>query len=313
MDRTLSQVQSLGGGRNPLPRPGELGPHPFIQWGRNQEVYKDIYTRRVSRDYLYAGLRAECLLDTSSTREKFREGWQFLPEIHGSAHYITYLRSRYFGWGGDIDLDFEVLRWYPFTIFFYTDLYFNTKKGDFGPDKVTYDLQYGLTYTREPYFIEGFVEQSKRLDTNRFRGLAERTHLAGLRLGTQAMKPGHYNDGISFSGPHYFQWLHNFNAQASASHYFQNRDWKYLWNLGIQVFWDIFRWYFLVPYLQGEISWLAGGGRTDDALEYAVETGFRLHGVLDVNFYYRFQHQENGLFFRGPGENQSYIGIRALF
>jgi hypothetical protein len=126
------------------------------------------------------------------------------------------------------------------------------------------------------------------------------------------MKPGHFDDGISFTGPS-FQWLNRWEAQGSAGHYYQNRDWQYLWNLRGQVRWEPLRWYFLVPYLQAEVAWLAGGGPTPDALEYAVEPGLRFHGGLDLALYFRFQHQENALFFRGPADDQSMFGLRAMF
>ena len=95
------------------------------------------------------------------------------------------------------------------------------------------------------------------------------------------MKPGHYNDGISFAGPGTFGWLNKWNAQASVGHYFNNRDWQYLWDLAARVRWDPFRWHFVVPYIQGDVNWLSGGGSTGDATEYAMEPGLRFHGILE--------------------------------
>jgi len=141
----------------------------------------------------------------------------------------------------------------------------------------------------------------------------ERSNLAGLRAGTEGMKPGHYNEGISFSDPQTFQWLNKWNAQGVAGHYFDNRDWQYLWDLNAQVRWDPLRWRFIVPYIQGELNWMSGGGSTHDALEYAGETGLRLHGVLDFIVYYRFQHRENVLYFRGPSYNENVCGFKVLF
>ena len=198
-------------------------------------------------------------------------------------------------------------------MFFYTDLNIVTRRsGDFAPEKVNGWIQYGLTYTWKPFFIEGFVRQQRRYDDLLFNGLSERSNEAGLRLGTVGMKPGHFNDGISFDGPK-FQWLNMWNGQARVAHYFQNRDWQYLWDVGGQVRWDLLRWYFIVPYVQGDLAWLSGGGSTDNALYYSVEPGLRLHGVLDLAAYFRFQHQDNARFFRGPGDNQCIAGIKALF
>jgi hypothetical protein len=44
-----------------------------------------------------------------------------------------------------------------------------------------------------------------------------------------------------------------------------------------------------------------------------VEPGLRLHGVMDLAFFYRWQHRETIRTFQGPLENQSLVGIRVLF
>jgi hypothetical protein len=286
---------------------------PFFKWSREQEIFPIPGLRRVAQAYLFGGMRLEYLLDHPDSTLQGEEGLQFLPEIHGKAGYSRYPKSQFFGWNGSIELDLEVLRWQSWTLFFYTSSWLDTKEGGFGPDKVSGHLQYGLTYKWQPFFIEGFLDDAMRLDVRSYSGVSERSHLAGLRVGTMGMKPGHYNEGISFTGPQAFQWLNKFNGVASVGHFFQNRDWQYLWNLTAQARWDIFRWYFLVPYAQGEVSWMAGGGRTRDATDYAGEAGLRLHGTLDLNPYFRFQHRENARVFRGSSDNQTIVGIRALF
>ena len=289
---------------------------PFFKWGREQEVFFEsgrAHFKRVAQASLFGGMRLEYLIDHRDFTPQGGEGLQFLPEIHGKAGYMKYLKSQFFGWGANIDLDLEVLRWQSWTLFLYSFSSLDTKKGGFGPDKVNLHLQYGLTYTWQPFFIEGFLANAQRLDVVTFSGLSERSNLAGLRVGTTSMKPGHYNDGISFTGPQAFQWLNKLNGAASVGHFFQNRDWQYLWNLTAQARWDICRWYFMVPYVQGEVSWMAGGGRTGDATDYAGEAGIRFHGVLDWNPYFRLQHRENARVFRGSPDDQSMVGIRALF
>jgi hypothetical protein len=114
----------------------------------------------------------------------------------------------------------------------------DTRKKNFHPDKVNYWLQYGLTYAWDRYFVEGYVKNNRRVDENIFRDTTERSNQAGLRAGTKGMKPGHYNDGISFEGPSTFTWLNNWNAQTSVGDYFNNRDWQYLWDLAARVRWD---------------------------------------------------------------------------
>ena len=123
---------------------------------------------------------------------------------------------------------------------------------------------------------------------------------------------GHYDDDISFTGPR-FQWLNKFNAQASFSHYYDNQEWPFLWNLETKARWDVLRWRFVVPYLQGGVEWLAAYRGVGDAVEYYVEPGLRLHGTMDLAFFYRFQHQETLFSFRGPTENMNFVGVRALF
>ena len=289
---------------------------PFFKWSREQEIFiapGPHFLKRVAQASLFGGMRLEYLIDHRDFALQREEGLQFLPEIHGKASYSRYPKSRFFGWDGNIELDLEVLRWQSWTLFFYSFFWLDTQQGEFGPDKVAGHLQYGLTYKWQPFFIEGFLDHAMRLDVRRFSGLSERSNLAGLRVGTMGMKPGHYNEGISFTGPQVFQWLNKLNGAVSVGHFFQNRDWQYLWNLAAQARWDIFRWYFLVPYVQGEVSWMGGGGRTGDATDYAGEAGLRLHGALDLNPYFRFQHRENARVFRGPPDDQTIVGIRALF
>ncbi len=289
---------------------------PFLRGGRSQEeIIGDdgVSLRPVAHNFLFGGARLEFLLDEYSVARAAQAGqMHLLPEIHGTLDYGLYLKSRFFNGRGKMELDFEVLRYDPWTFFLYTDLGFDTRKTDFKPDKVTYRLQYGLTYMRGRYFAEAFLDHSRRLDSDTFRNVSERANLAGLRLGTKGMKPGHVNDGISFA-PETFQWLHNLNVQANAGHFFDNRDWQYLWNVAAQARWDFLRWRFIIPYLQGELNWLAGGGSTKDAFEYAVEPGLRFHGIFDLALYYRFQHRENVTRFQGPSESQSVVGLKAFF
>ena len=109
--------------------------------------------------------------------------------------------------------------------------------------------------------------------------------MAGLRAGTKGMKPGHYNEGLSFNDPPAFAFINNWNAQASFGHFFNNRDWQYLWNINTKVRWDPIRWHFIVPYIEGELNWQSGGGPTCDTVEYSVESGLRFHGVLHLQRY----------------------------
>lgn len=298
---------------------GRFNLTPFFQWARDQEslILQNSPEKFdfISKNYLLGGARLETLLDARTFGvSPDLQGFQLFPEIHGQANYAAFLNNPRFKGHGDIQLDLEALRWYFWTVFLYTDLNFDTRKEDLKPDKVDYWLQYGLTYSCwQKYFVEGFVKNDRRLDSNIFRGTMERSNLAGLRAGTKGMKPGHYNDGISFSGPATFDLINNWNAQANFGHFFNNRDWQYLWDLGAKVRWDPIRWYFIVPYIQGEVNWQAGGGSTKDATEYAVEPGLRLHGVLDLAIYYRYQHRENVLFFRGPSANENLVGIKAMF
>jgi hypothetical protein len=289
---------------------------PFIRWCREQEAltienYRYAY---IAKNSLMVGGRVEVLLDSETFGPSANgQEFQLFPEIHGNADYGLFLNNPNFKGSGNLELDFEVLRWKPWTVFLYTDMNFNTRKQDYKPDKVNYWLQYGLTYAWDRYFVEGFVENRRRVDETIFRGTTERANQAGLRAGTMGMKPGHYNDGISFKGPETFDWLNLWNAEATVGHYFNNRDWQYLWDLEARIRWDLLRWHIVVPYIQGNVNWLSGGGSTGDATEYAVEPGLRFHGVLDLAVYYRFQHQQNVLFFRGPSENQNIVGLRILF
>jgi hypothetical protein len=293
---------------------------PFFKWSRNQEFLTDQLgaafsspTTLAAKNALFGGARVEGLLDAETFKAApGGSGLQFFPETHGHADYGLHLNQDFFKGHGDLELDFEVLRWEPWTAFFYTQLIFDSNNNNYKPDKVVYRMQYGLTYAWKKYFAEGFVDQSMRIDTWRFTGEQQRANLAGLRVGTMGMKPGHFNDGISFTGPT-FQWLNKLDGQISAGHFFLNRDWQFLWDVTARAKWDVLRWYFVVPYVEGEIKWLAGGGDTRDALEGSVETGLRLHGVLDFAVYLRFNHRENVRFLHGPSDEQSIVGVKALF
>jgi hypothetical protein len=289
----------------------------FCKWSRDQEALLTsripLDTPLIAKNYLLGGIRLETLLDADSFKGLEGDGLQFFPETHGKAGYGLFANTPYFLGDGYLEVDFEALRWKSWTIFFYTGMNYNTAKQNFKPETINYWLQYGLTYTWDKYFIEGFVRNNRRLFSKTYRGTSEQANLGGWRGGTRGMKPGHYNDGISFEGPETFQWLNNWNAQGSVGHYFRNRDWQYLWDLAAQARWDVLRWHFIVPYVEGEVNWMAGGGRTKDAVEYALEPGLRFHGTLDLAFYYRFQHRENILVFRGPSENENLIGFKVLF
>ena len=290
---------------------------PFLEWSRNQEALilsdNPLQISFVAKNSLLAGFRLETLLDADNFKAPEGEGLQLFPETHGQAGYALFFNNPNFNGNGFLQVDFEALRWKPWTIFFYTGMNYITGHQDFRPEKITYWIQYGLTYAWNRYFVEGFVVNSWKLDSDVYRGTSERANLAGGRAGTRGMKPGHHNDGISFKGPETFQWLNNWNAQGSAGHYFQNRDWQYLWDLAAQVRWDVLRWRRMVPYFQAELNWMSGGGSTKNAGEYAFEPGLRFHGVLDLAVYYRFQHRENILRFGGPSENENLIGFKTLF
>lgn len=288
---------------------------PFFQWGKDQDfqVVRSQFARPVAQEFIYGGARMEFLLDADQLVPAPSErGLQFFPEVHGAAAYAIFAGSRFSKGYGNLEFDFYPLRWEPWTLFAYFDLRFDSRKEDFKPEQVFYRGQYGLTYDWQGYFIEGVVEQTRRLDANFYKDTTESSNLAGLRLGSRGIKLGHYNDGISFTGNR-FQWVNNWNAQVSLGHYFSNHDWQYLWNLAAQIRWDVCRLYRMIPYLQGEANWRSGGGSTPDATEYAMESGLRFHGVLDLALYYRFQHREDILFFKGPSENQNLIGLKVLF
>jgi len=298
---------------------GRVDITPFIKWARTQEFLTQNPQANTgdaslaAKNYLIGGARIETLVDAEMLHPPvLGKGWQLFPEIHGNAGYGLYLGNSQFKAYGKLELDLEVLRWRRWTAFFYTDMFFNTLPDNFQPFRVTYSMQYGLTYAWQKYFVEGFVKHGQRLYVRSVQDTEERFNLAGMRVGTYGMKPGHFNDGISF-GPEKFTWLNHWNAQASVGHFFRNTDWEYNWELGTQVRWDLLRWRFMVPYLQGELSWLTGVGDTGDSLEYGFESGLRLHGALDLAIYYRFQSRDNVLFFGSAPQKQNLFGIRVMF
>jgi hypothetical protein len=69
----------------------------------------------------------------------------------------------------------------------------------------------------------------------------------------------------------------------------------------------------MVPYLQGGLECRVARRDAKDAFEYYLEPGIRCKGVMDLALFYRFQYQPTIRSFRGPGEIQNLVGIRALF
>jgi hypothetical protein len=296
---------------------------PFVQWGHTQEwlriyqnpsdgtfVPKTIHFE--SRSYLYAGGRLEFLLDKESiaTRATGAE-WQFFPEVHGQADYGVYPGSKYnYGTGG-ANLNLDLVRWRHLSLFTYLGFHMDTSPIDFAPETVLYSVDYGLRYDWPKFFLEGFGRSAARLRVTGQGG--ESPNLAGARVGTQGMRLGHYDDGINFKAPEQFQWLHKFNAQVSLGHYFNSIKWPANWNLSAQARWDILRWRFLVPYIQGGLDWINAHRESRDVVEYYVEPGLRFHGVMDLAVFYRWQHRGTIRTFQGPMENQNLLGMRALF
>ena len=289
---------------------------PFVQWGRTEEWPRQFAGQEylVSHSYLFGGGRLEFLLDGKPRASYFPgEKLQLLPEIHGLAEYALFLGSQYHKGFADVRVNLDVLRWQSLTLFLNPGFTMDSHVTNFGPDKLWYQLDYGLRYWFQEYFLEGFVLNERRLDAYAFRGLNETANRAGGRFGTQGMLLGHYDDRISFNGLKGFAWLNQLNAEASFSHYFDTEDWPFRWNVAAQARWDLLRWRFVVPYLQSGLEWRSAGQAARDTFEYYVEPGVRLKGVMDLLFFYRFQHQESIRSARGPSENQSLIGIRALF
>lgn len=291
---------------------------PFLQWGRTQEwkrlFYNQTDTQFVSKSYLFGGGRLEFLLDKETLAARpLGEGLQFFPEVHGQAEYAFYLGSTKHLTFAKVDLELYFLRWQLFTLFVNLGTDLSSFEDNAAPFKVWYRLDYGVRYAWRDFFVEGFVRHARRLDAHDFFNVRESAHLAGGRVGTRGILLGHYDDGISFEGPESFQWLHKLNAEVRLAHYFDTQDWPYLWNLASQVRWDVLRWRFMIPYLQGGLEWRAAHRGSRDRFDYYVEPGLRFHGVMDLAVFYRFQHQETLFTAGGPKENQSLIGIRALF
>ena len=290
---------------------------PFFKWSRDQLALTSSFDPHrsplVTSNYLFGGVRLETLLDKDNILTSKSNELQLFPETHGQAGYAFFLNNPNSKGHGDIQLYFHALQWQSWTIFLDTNMKLNTRKENLKPDKVTYALHYGLTHYWDKYFLEGYIKNQSRLDSNIYRGTTEQRNLGGVRAGTKGMKPGYYDFGISFEGPETFQWLNNWQAQVGVGHYFHNSDWRYLWDVMAQVRWDVIRWNFVIPYIQGDVNWMAGGSSTRDSWEYVVEPGLRFHGIFDLAIYYRFQYIKNNLFFLGPSEKQSLIGIKALF
>jgi hypothetical protein len=233
--------------------------------------------------------------------------------VHGQADYGVYASSQYNLAAGGVNLNLDLVRWQHLSLFSNLLMHLDSSTKTFGPDKMLLSVDYGLRYDWPKIFFEGFGRNAARLDAYQFHDGGESPNLAGARLGTQGIRLGHYDEGISFTGPDQFQWLHKFNAQVSLAHYFNSINWPCTWNVAAQARWDILRWGRKIPYVQGGLEWMDAHRGSRDAMEYYVEPGLRFHGVMDLAVFYRWQHRETIFTFRGPMENQNLLGIRVLF
>jgi hypothetical protein len=293
---------------------------PFVQWGHTEEWLRYFYGGGVikfeSRSYLYAGGRLEFLLDRETMAQRSSLGerqWQFFSEVHGQGEYGLYVGSPYSMGAGGMNLNLDLIRWQHLNLFSNLMMHMDTAPNGLGPEKMLLAVDYGLRYDWPKIFLEGFVRHAVRLDGHRFHDGGESPNLVGARVGTQGMRLGHYDDGIDFEGPEQFQWLHKFDAQVSLAHYFNSIKWPCTWNVAAQARWDILRWRFIIPYVQGGLEFMDAHRQSRDVVEYYVEPGLRLHGVMDLAFFYRWQHRETIFTFKGPTENQNLVGIRVLF
>jgi len=293
---------------------------PFVQWGRTEEwvriFYGDQSIHFESRSYLYAGGRLEFLLDreTIARRASLADRqWKFFPEVHGQGEYGFFAGSRYNRGAGGLNLNLDLIRCQHLSLFSNLTMHMDTAPTALNPDKVLLAVDYGLRYDWPIIFLEAFGRSAARLDSDRLHDGGNSPNLAGARVGTQGMRLGHYDDGISFAGPNQFQWLHKFNAQVSLAHYFNSINWPATWNVAAQARWDILRWWRMIPYVKGGLEFIDAHRQSTDVVEYFVEQGLRFHGVMDMAFFYRFQHRETIYTFRGPTEGQSFVGLRVLF
>ena len=294
---------------------------PFVQWGHTEEwlriFYGDKSIHFESRSYLYAGGRLEFLLDKESLANWASDAeWQFLPAVHGQADYGVYAGSQYNQAAGGVNLNLDLVRWQHLNLFSNIMMHMDSAPNTFGPDKMLLAVDYGLRYDWPKIFLEAFGRSAARLDAYKFHDGGESPNQAGARVGTQGMRLGHWDDGISFDKGTSFQWLNKFNAQVSLAHYFNSIRWPATWNMAAQGRWDILRFGRsgrMIPYVWAGIDWIDAHQGSRDVTEGFVEPGLRFHGVMDLAFFYRFQHRETIFSFRGPTENQNLVGIRVLF
>ena len=74
-------------------------------------------------------------MDADNFKGPEGEGLQLFPETHGQAGYALFLNNPNFKGNGFLQVDFEALRWKPWTIFFYTGMNYNTGHAGFQTGK----------------------------------------------------------------------------------------------------------------------------------------------------------------------------------
>jgi hypothetical protein len=112
---------------------------PFFKWSRDQEAISigPSTPAYIAKNSLFGGGRLEVLLDSETFGQTPNgEGVQLFPEIHGNADYALFLNNQNFTGHGNLELDFEALRWKPWTMYLYTDMNFNTARGFAGQSQL---------------------------------------------------------------------------------------------------------------------------------------------------------------------------------
>lgn len=178
------------------------------------------------------------------------------------------------------------------------------------PGLIRYEMDYAnLAWMFSPGMLSLYFDHicDNAINRNDTLPLQLRWYGAGLRWETYGMRPGHKDSGISRGG--LFEWIGSLNYRLSASRKLSNRSFDYNFLFIAQARYDLLRFHFLVPYLEGTLY-----GIVDDRLRVnrGYEGGFRiLLENVDIipSFSYRYKYDID--VYHGGNAGFYFFGLRA--
>ena len=131
---------------------------------------------------------------------------------------------------------------------------------------------------------------------------------AGLRWETYGIRTGRKDGQIAFSGGDSFEWLNSINYRVSAARALSTRSFDYRYMFTMLMRYDILRFHFIVPYLEGLFTGIVDSRARVDR---RFEGGVRLHlENADIIPYAGYQYKHDTDLYNGLDAGFYFFGLR---